>query len=230
MWYLYLDESGDLGFDFVNKKPSKFFTVTILALTGIKTNRELANAVKVVIRKKLNPKAKRKRIVSELKGSSSAIEIKKYFYKQAKDIQFKLYAITLNKRRVYEYLVKDKSKIYNFVARQVLDQIPFEKNHNERVELIIDRSKNKPEIEEFNLYIRNQLEGKLNPNAPLDIYHWKSHETPGLQAVDMFCWGIFEKYERNRNEWFTVFEDKIKFNSVYLPDKQKNPLTGKRAI
>ena len=24
MWYLYLDESGDLGFDFVNKKPSRF--------------------------------------------------------------------------------------------------------------------------------------------------------------------------------------------------------------
>ncbi len=27
MWNLYLDESGDLGFDFVNKKPSKFFTI-----------------------------------------------------------------------------------------------------------------------------------------------------------------------------------------------------------
>ncbi len=34
MWYLYLDESGDLGFDFVNKKPSKFFTITILVIKG----------------------------------------------------------------------------------------------------------------------------------------------------------------------------------------------------
>lgn len=25
MWYLYLDESGDLGFDFVNKKTIKVF-------------------------------------------------------------------------------------------------------------------------------------------------------------------------------------------------------------
>lgn len=53
MWYLYLDESGDLGFDFVNKKPSKFFTVSIL---------------------------------------------------------------------------KEKSRVYNFIARQVIDQIPLEKN------------------------------------------------------------------------------------------------------
>ena len=35
MLHLFLDESGDLGFDFVNKKPSKFFTITILVLTPI---------------------------------------------------------------------------------------------------------------------------------------------------------------------------------------------------
>lgn len=46
MLYLYLDESGDLGFDFVNKKPSKFFTVTILAIRGPENNRLLIKAVK----------------------------------------------------------------------------------------------------------------------------------------------------------------------------------------
>ncbi|MEK6700308.1 MAG: hypothetical protein AABZ10_14850 [Nitrospirota bacterium] len=34
MLYLYLDESGDLGFDFFAKKPSKYFTVTVLAVSG----------------------------------------------------------------------------------------------------------------------------------------------------------------------------------------------------
>jgi hypothetical protein len=46
MWHLYLDESGDLGFDFANKKPSKFFTITILAISNDKDNRNLINAVK----------------------------------------------------------------------------------------------------------------------------------------------------------------------------------------
>ena len=32
MLFLYLDESGDLGFDFVNKKPSRYFVVTVLAV------------------------------------------------------------------------------------------------------------------------------------------------------------------------------------------------------
>lgn len=219
MWYLYLDESGDLGFDFVNKKPSKFFTVTILALENIETNRRLIKAIKVVLRRKLNPKNKRKRLVFELKGTGTTLEIKKYFYKQVKDIEFGLWSMTLNKRRVYERLIKEKSKIYNFIARQVLDRIPLERDNNERVELIIDRSKSKREIEEFNSYIRNQLEGKLNPKTLLEMKHRKSHETPGLQAADIFCWGIFEKYERGRKEWREVFKDKIKFDDVYLPEK-----------
>jgi hypothetical protein len=35
MIFLYLDESGDLGFDFVNKRPSKYFVVTVLAYKGM---------------------------------------------------------------------------------------------------------------------------------------------------------------------------------------------------
>lgn len=221
MWYLYLDESGDLGFDFVNKKPSKFFTVTILAVGNIEANRKLIKAIKIVLRRKLNPKGKRRRIVYELKGTGTTLDIKRYFYKQVKDIKFGIYSMSLNKRRVYERLIKEKSRVYNFIAKQVLDRIPFEKNDSERVELIIDRSKSKPEIEEFNCYVRNQLEGRLNPKTPLDMYHWQSYETPGLQAADLFCWGVFEKYERNRTEWFEIFEEKIRFCDIYLPEKQK---------
>ncbi|MDI6892409.1 MAG: DUF3800 domain-containing protein [Actinomycetota bacterium] len=214
MWYLYLDESGDLGFDFVNKKPSKFFTVTILAVKGIE-NRKLIKAVKITLRRKLNPPDKRRRLVKELKGSSTTLEIKKYFYEQTREVEFVLYTINLNKRRVYEYLIENKPRVYNFIARQVLDQIPFEKAGT-RVELIIDKSKSKREIIEFNEYIRRQLEARLDPKVPLDIYHWLSHEAPGLQAVDVFCWGIFEKYERNKTDWYDVFQEKIKFETKYL--------------
>ena len=77
MWYLYLDESGDLGFDFVNKKPSKFFTVTILALSCRDANRQLIKAAKITLRRKLNKAKHQKRIVYELKGTGTTIEVKK---------------------------------------------------------------------------------------------------------------------------------------------------------
>lgn len=51
---------------------------------------------------------------------------------------------------------------------------------------------------------------------PLDIYHWNSKDVAGLQAVDMFSLGIFQKYERRKHEWFNVFKEKIKYDSLYL--------------
>ena len=215
MWYLYLDESGDLGFDFVNKKPSKFFTVTILALSSYESNRKLIKAVKMTLRRKTSKKEGK----NELKGINTTLDVKKYFYKQVKNIRFSIYSITLNKKRIFEELTRSKERVYNFIARQVLDEIPFEKANHIRIELIIDKSKSKPEIEEFNSYIKGNLEGRIEPKTPLDIYHWKSHENYGLQACDLFCWGIFQKYERKRMEWHDIFskDEKIKLDSLYLP-------------
>ncbi len=216
MWYLYLDESGDLGFDFVNKKPSKFFTITILAIGSQNANRQMINAVKKTLRRKLNQPKNHKRMIPELKGTGTTLEVKKYFFDQVKDIKFGIYSITLNKKKVFERLARNKSRVYNYVARQVLDQIPFEKNDSERIELILDKSMAKPEIAEFNTYIRRQLEGRFPPSIPLDIYHWLSHENYGLQATDLFCWGLFQKYERQNLDWLNVFAEKVRFDSQFL--------------
>src|SRR3989339_309381 len=189
MWYIYLDESGDLGFDFVNKKPSKFFTITVLVLKTIENNKKLAKAVEITLKRKFknNPNA-------ELKGSACPINIKK---------------------RVYERLTKNKDRIYNWISRKVLDEIPIE-NAKTRIELIIDKSKDKPEIKEFNNYIRRQLEGKIDPKVPLDIYHYRSCECLCLQVVDMFCWGIFRKYERKDLGWYEIIKKNIQFDEQYL--------------
>lgn len=217
MWYLYLDESGDLGFDFVNKKPSKFFTICILAMSSVEANRQLAKAVRLTLRRKLNSPHHRKRMIQELKGTGTTLEIKKYFYDHAKGVKFGIYAMTLNKRRVFERLAQNKSRVYNFVARKVLDQIPFSMNDGSPVTFIIDKSMAKPEIAEFNSYIGRQLEGKLPPNVPLFMEHHHSHDYPGIQAVDLFAWGIFQKYEHGDTAWLDVFAaNKVKFDEQYL--------------
>jgi hypothetical protein len=78
MWFLYLDESGDLGFDFVNKKPSRYFTVTILAVGSHSNNRAILKAVTKTLKRKLNKK-RCKRVVYELKGSETNFKVKEYF-------------------------------------------------------------------------------------------------------------------------------------------------------
>ncbi len=214
MWYLYLDESGDLGFDFVNKKSSEFFTITILALSSIEANRALITATKRTIRKKLNPKNQNK--IHELKGAATTLEIKKYFYDQIKKIEFDIYAITLDKKRLYKHLTKDKERIYNFIARQVIDKIPFDKFEENAIELIVDKSKTKSEIADFNHSVREQFAAKIRPNISINIQHRKSHETHGLQACDLFSYGIFLAHERSKTEWLELFKNKVLLDEVYL--------------
>ncbi|MFH1561926.1 MAG: DUF3800 domain-containing protein [Nitrospirota bacterium] len=214
MWYLYLDESGDLGFDFVNKKPSRFFTITILVVKGISDNREFIKSVKTTLRRKFNIKRVK---AEELKGSKCPIEIKRYLYALIKNINFEIYSITLNKIRLYDKLRKDKERVYNYITRLVLDQIPFN-TADLRVEIIVDKSKTKRNIFEFNQYIIiSQIKSKFDPLVPLNIYHFDSNDNFGLQSVDLFCWGIFRKYEKKDLEWFNIFKSKVRYDSVYLP-------------
>lgn len=214
MWYLYLDESGDLGFDFANKRPSNFLTVAILVVEGMKMNRALIDAVKKTIHRKLNPRGKRNRIVKELKGYFTSIAVKKYLYAQLNGIPFDLYCVSIDKRQISGKLVEEKHHVYNYVARLVLDAISFEKAQD-RVKLIIDKSKNKWQIQEFNSVVINQLLGRLEPTVSVEIVHSSSNEDWGLQAADVFSWGIFRKYERADYEWFEVFRSRVKYDRCY---------------
>jgi len=214
MLYLYLDESGDLGFDFVNKKPSTFFTICVLAIKGRDNDRALANVVRTVARRKLFMGSKRS--PAELKGSTTSLEIKRYFYKKASHIDFKLYSVTLNKKLAYPHLAKDKERIYNYIARLTLEHVNF-RDAAVRVIMTVDKSKSRQRIIEFNTYIVSQIQALLDPLVPLDIFHMNSIESPSLQAVDMFAWGISRKYEKEDIEWFNVFKARVCADRVYLP-------------
>lgn len=209
MVYLYLDESGDLGFDFFAKKPSRYFTVAILAVKGVENNKHLLNAVAKTLKRKCRRK------MPELKGSHTSIEVKRYFHSLVSPIPFTIYALTLNKKRVYNDLARKKDRVYNFIARKVLDQISLEEAST-RIQFIIDKSKSTQEIKEFDDYIVRQLKGRIDPIVPLDIYHHTSHENLGLQAVDLFSWGIFRKYEHKTLDWYNVFKEKIRYDERYL--------------
>ncbi len=214
MLYLYLDESGDLGFDFVNKKPSSFFTICVLALKGHQNDRAMATIVRAVVRRKLNRRTAGQ--LPELKGSSTTIEVKRFFYSKLQDLDFKLYSVTLNKKRFYDSLINDKERVYNYLARLALEKVDF-KDAAVRVIMTVDRSKSKQAIFDFNNYVIGQIKAALDPLVPLSILHVSSHESPGLQAADMFAWGIFRKYEKSDSEWIDVFKGKLRFERLYLP-------------
>lgn len=213
---IYLDESGDLGFDFNKPKTSRKFVITLLVCQNRDAIDCFRKAVSRTLKNKLNHK-KGDRKVQELKGTGTTIEVKQYFYRHLLRDGWQLYSVVLNKTRVNDDLRKPhtKKKLYNFLARFILEKIDLN-NAAPAVTLVTDRCKNREEIQDFNSYVANQLEAMLPLNVPLNIYHERSHDNQGLQAVDLFCWGIFRKYEMGDAEWYDVYRDAIVFETEYL--------------
>lgn len=44
-----------------------------------------------------------------------------------------------------------------------------------------------------------------------------SQKHQGIQAVDMFCYGIARKYEMKDEEWYQLFRDKIAVECNFIP-------------
>ncbi len=215
--FIYLDESGDLGFDFNKQKTSRYFVITLLVCHQKQVVDAINTAVKRTLKNKLNQKKQNKRVVRELKGAETKLAVKEYFARNLPNDGWDIYSVTLNKARVESHLQtkEGKKKLYNYLARFILEKIPFAEDLP-WVNLIVDRCKNNEEIKDFNSYVENQLQALLPLNCKLTIDHLASHESAGLQAVDMFCWGFARKDAFGETDWFAHYCDHVRYTTIYL--------------
>jgi hypothetical protein len=213
---LYLDETGCLGFDFSKSGTSRYLTIAVLACDGRSEFTSFKKAVNRTLKNKINRRRK-KRPVSELKASSTSIEVKRYFMKNAPNAGWKVYGITINKQNAMPHLTtkEGKVKLYNHLASALLKKIPF-KDDGQPVTLVLDKSKSKSEIADFNQYFERQTQGRLPINTPLYIHHEDSQSNPCLQAVDLFCWGIVRNRSRNDSLWITEYREYVKEDILYF--------------
>jgi len=216
--FIYLDESGDLGFDLSKRKTSREFVITILVCNSDAARKEFGKAIRRTLKSKLNRSKNKSRHVSELKGTNTTLKIKQYFLRNVKSEDWAIYALALNKSRVGPHLrtKTGKKKLYNFLSRFLLEKLPLS-DAESNVEMVVDRSKNKEETKDFNQYLFNQVQALLPLNTAFDVSHLSSQESAQLQAADLFCWGIFRKYERDDRAWYDMFSDKIRYETEYLP-------------
>ena len=214
MFYVYLDESWDLGFDFENKSPSRYFTLTLVVVKSVKDNKQIKKEIEIVLKRKLNKK-KSKRIKEELKWSKTDLSIKKYFYKRIKILDFDIYSITFDKIKVNYNLQKNKARLYNYFVKLLVDKVDLSwVKHS--ITIVLDKSKNKAEIKDCNDYLIRHIETKVDLSVTINIEHKDSIEIKQLQTADMFCYWFFEKYNKNNNEWFDIFKEKVKFDELYF--------------
>lgn len=211
--YIFLDESGDLGFDFDNKGTPRYFVITLLVCHTKNTVDQLKRAVTRTLKNKINSKNNHS---TELKGINTSVSIKRYFYRHMPTSQdWQLYSIVLDKHLLLNQVdfLPSEHRLYNYLAKEILRQVNFNnlKNH---LLLVVDKRKGRKGINEFNKYLTNHLEAIIPLNVIFGISHEQSFENPGLQAVDLFCWGIRRSFEYNDNEWFNDFQDRVLLTSI----------------
>ncbi len=215
MYYLYLDESGDLGHHIQSPGASRHFVITVLEVTSDKDRKAIEKAVLRTLRYKLKRKKSHKTAhLSELKGIFTDFPDKRYFYRQIAAIPFTISAVILEKERFANHLQLSPSRVYSFITHLVLKALPLDQATT-RVILTLDKSMRSSAIQEFNDHLVRQLESRIPPLVPLSINHSLSHENKLLQAVDLFAWGFYRKYEEEDSEWYEVFQKKVVFERVY---------------
>jgi len=218
MYYLYLDESGDLGHYTDSPGASKYFVITVLEVMNDKDKKAIEKAIERTLKNKLHKGHSRQTSsITELKATSTKFAIKEYFYRQVATIPFRLYAVILDKTRFGNHLKFSHNRIYRFITHLVIKALPLEAAST-RVTFVLDKRMGGIAMREFNELLRLQIQSQIPPQVPLFIDHENSNKIRCLQAVDLFSWGIYRKYEMGDTEWYDVFREKIKFERVY-PDK-----------
>ena len=117
MAYIFLDESGDLGFDFKKKKTSKFFIVTCL-FTESKAPIE-----KIVKKTHSELKLKHKRRFGVLHAVKEKPITRQRLLKRLSEKDCFIMTIYLNKNKVYTRLQDEKQVLYNYVTNILLDRV-----------------------------------------------------------------------------------------------------------
>jgi hypothetical protein len=214
--FIFLDESGDLGFD-PNKKNSRHFTITLLVCEDKLVQDQIKKAVQRTLKNKINHKAKKKRIVEELKGTGTSLEVKKYFCNKMPEQGWSIYSITVIKANVGDRLstASGKKELYNYLTKQIITKLP-QSNNVYSINLVVDKCKNKSERADFDQYIKLQLQQQFGLKTNVSIHHEISKNDCCLQAVDLFCWGLQRKAEQQDNEWLNCFQDKVKADLQYF--------------
>ncbi|MFT4244784.1 MAG: DUF3800 domain-containing protein [Candidatus Woesearchaeota archaeon] len=190
--YIFIDESGNLGF---SKGSSKYLIITALI---VEDTRPLKRIIKKLRTKKFK---KELHTANEIKAVSSSDLLREVFLQEITNIEnYEVHYIYVNKRKINNFKLKLNSNyFYDLVASELAKNLIFE---NENLEIIIDNSKDSPyKRSEFNkrfiekLYINSKINN-------ISISHKDSFSVEGLQCVDLISWSIFQKYESNDNKYY----------------------------
>ncbi|WP_298535567.1 DUF3800 domain-containing protein [uncultured Methanobrevibacter sp.] len=199
MNYIFIDESGDLGF----KTSSSHYFILVAIL--VSNPKKLDNLVKNTYRKY------KRRIYksNELKATKTPNDINMDIIVKLNKIDNKVFAIVFEKSNIYKLdFQNDINILYDILASKLANLIEI----NDKTVIIVDKNKNQIQIKNFNEVFKKNLNNLKN--HPISFIHANSINYKGLQIADLLSWSIYQKYE-NKNDAFEKLIENKSVKKVY---------------
>jgi hypothetical protein len=211
MSYIFLDESGDLGFDFTKPKTSKYFVITFLFATDKKP-------LEKIIKKIIRSFATKERVghPGTLHAVKESPRIRLKLLNELARHDISILTIYLNKQKIYTTKKDEKPIFYNLITNILLDRIIGKRlvPTTRPIMLIASRREtNKYFNDNFKTYLESQIE--RNHKLKLQVQIKTPHHEKSLQVVDFAAWAIFRKHE---------YDDELYYNVIKSRVVEENPL------
>lgn len=208
--HLFLDESGDLGFDFTKRGTSRVFVVTILV------TREKRSIEKVVRRVHRGLRAKFRRMGGVLHAYREEDATRRRLLTGLAQKHCSIIAIVLNKRKVFTKLQDEKAVLYNYVTNILMDRLMNKHlvEPGESVTLVASqRETNKFLNENFRSYILGRV--RTSHDLGIEVTIKTPSQEKALQAADSVSWAIFRKFQHDDSSYFDLIGEKVEVASLF---------------
>jgi len=206
--YIYMDESGDLGFA-KNKKGSENFVITFLITDNPKSIEKIVKKTHTYLKRTTRKSA------HILHANKQKHSIKKYLLKHLTQKSCEVAFITLHKNDIM--IPKLQHDMYNTLTQALMEALFALKHINtakQQVTLIASRR-------ETNKILNNTFIDSLKKHIytkftkELTIYIKPPHTEKALQAVDFVSWALYRKIEYNDDAYYNSIKSIIITQKIY---------------
>lgn len=207
MAYIYMDESGDLGFN-KEKINSDFFMITFLISQNEK---EVESIMKNVYKWMSGKKVKRKDYFHSNKELRSSV-------KRALDLasrrEINAVSIVLDKANFSWKEKKDTHLLYNKLVSALLQQCEKRGYINSREPLYFVASR-KETKKELNIQFIDCVEKSVSDLIDIKVKIAHAGSSRGLELVDAISFAIYQKYEKQDLELYAIIKNKILLEKIF---------------
>ena len=220
-YYIYLDESGDLGWQFEQPYKqggsSRYLTLAYLIIPQSKIQKPKRIVRKLYEKYKINP-------ANEKKGADLGTGQREYFVNSILDFlekndDCKCGTITVKKENVLEHIRNDGNKLYNYMLNLVL---VHKIKDADNVNLVRDNRSIKVQSGNSLIdYLQTQIWFEQNGKALLKDDPQESHNNLNIMLIDWVSNTMWSYYELRREENFDKLRAKLEVRELFFAPQKK---------